>query len=475
MFSTRSLFFKALHQSSRSLSGSRAAVRWATLFSKELNYMRFLKKRSLDSSFDTVIDSVKLDKEFGYGTTNLFFGEEAKVNFKRLFSMHYEDLTVSEKQQRTILNKELKSTINSLCLRVDIGKAIHERNTDDLIKLIGNHQSSLYETMWSYLNPEKTVLDQISQLPPPGKHEITYVSDYEFVHYPFLAPFKFTSLCRITNHLREKLEDMPDNFAGVLGTIPVALNEQQALEMGIEIENPEQYQACSFCLFNIAIVVTGHGSITFVPKMISSNIDIKYPIPKYIMHNGRVYMTRDESLIALPPGFGQDSQKLPTLESMRLAYSGYDDLPVPGITKSASRIIKAKVGDGYVYIVPEICLENSKSTAVDVTRDEFQKLLDKNECLFKSSSFTQGESIIILHALIAAGVAEPEKSSMLSKKVFKHDRASGETYIKRREKGDKVLSSGRHNGSFGLTLELFDEHKLGQYVPSENPRSFLPR
>ncbi len=73
-----------------------------------------------------------MNKDFRQHTFDDFFGENSTVDLPKLFSQFYEELNETEKRQRLAMNKELENTISFLNLRLDIGKAIHERNIDQL-------------------------------------------------------------------------------------------------------------------------------------------------------------------------------------------------------------------------------------------------------------------------------------------------------------------------------------------------------
>lgn len=396
-------------------------IRWTAFYPVELQYLKYLKQKTIFDNYATDINITLLNQDFGQHTFDDFFGEHTTVDLPRLFSKSYEDLNEVEKRQRSAMKKELDYTISFLNLRLDIGKAIHERNVDQLKYLIQNGSYSYGIKAWidAFLsNPN--LYDYIDRLPPVLANEITFISDHEFAHYPFLSPFKFKNLCRITEGIREKLEEMPHNFAGILGSIPVALTEEEASAMGIVIDYNKTGKHPLY-LINISIVVTGAGVVAFVPKLVSSDIDIRYPVIKHVMHDGNVYRNR-----ALTEPEGQVSlqniqNSVPNLESRHGLYQHYTYLPLVNLMSADSRITKIKIGDNVVHIIPEICLEHEKGLAV--------KLWAEKQKLFKDKAFTQEEAIYIFHVLIASGSPIIKSTNMVGDMIFVHDRKPGSSFI----------------------------------------------
>jgi hypothetical protein len=181
-------------------------------------------------------------------------------------------------------------------------------------------------------------------------------------------------------------------------------------------------------------------------------VDLRYPIIKYVMHDGRLYDDCHDTVTA-----GQ--QVMPTLGSRKLRFSGHTTMDLPTLTKTNSRIVQAKVGDGFVYIVPEICLENLRGVAVNTLHDEFLEL-ERKASLFKESSFTLSDSVYVLHTLIAYGLGDLADENMVSQSVYKHDKSPGITFIKSLDHGKNIAPIVEHDGEKGITLALFDVQTL---------------
>ncbi len=446
MFSLRSsLLFKA-PRIIRQFSHGSPVIRWAAFFPKEKQFLKYLKRRTVYDMYATDINKELLNKDFGVHAYDDFFGPNAKVDLTKLYLASYEDLNEIEKRQRLALKKELSSTIELLNLRLELGKAIHERNSVQLKILTGNYANASSFRAWiESWTSNINLYEYISQLPPAMLNEITCISDHEFAHYPFLAPFKFKSLCRITEGIREKLEDMPHNFLGILGSVPVALTEAEATSMGIIIDT-DYIGKHSLYLVNISIVVTGHGVIAFVPKLVKSDIDIRYPIVKYVMHDGGIYVPSFKIEEDAQRSLQNLSNSAPTFESRKILYPDYTDLPLVNLQHTTSRITEMKMGDGVVHIIPEICLENSQRKAVELWEN-------KKEMLFKEGSFTKAEAFYILHVLIASGAPEINIRNMVGRDLFVHDRTLGSTFIIDKQKiKSEALSSSMNNTKIDMAI-----------------------
>ncbi len=429
-FKSSASLFKVTRSFSKSIKKS-PSVRWVPFFPKTYPYLKYLKKNNFGNNYITEINYSKLNEDFGQSTGEDFFGHDSQVDLYKLFKLSYEDLNDVEKRQSCALKKEFEFFCEAIKHRLAVGRAIHQRDIK-LLKSLTGYMPTFRVWIESLLK-KVDFYEYIDRLPKPESHEITFITDHEFAHYPFLAPFNYENFLQITQMLERELKYMPHNFAGVLGSIPLALTDEELKKLGIVIDSTYAGKH-PFYLVNISIVITGHGVITFVPKFKASHIDIQYPIPKYVMHNGHVYMS-EKFPDYLPDAGSQSIQKnekqnaLLTLESRANLFSHYTSIPIVDIEHATQRITELKVGDKTVYILPEICLEHGKAIAKGLW-SEYQKLLtDKSVACFKDGAFATDESLHVLHVLIASGAPYIVAKNIIGNKVFVHDAGHKASFI----------------------------------------------
>ncbi len=372
--------------------------------------MKFLKKDSFFDHYTTVIDMERLSKVFGSSAYNDFFSPDAVVDLPKLFSTSYERLNEVEQRQRTALEKERAYTIDSLSLALQVSKCIHERDLESLKILLEVKQKTLlYDYILESIGFGNNFYDNFSLLKPPKKNEMTFLTEHEFSHYPFLAPFKYKDLQYIMSAIQEKLEEMPEHSATVLGTIPAALTKEQIESMQLSIDELDgEKSASGLYLFNIAIITVGNHTITFVPKQVKSDIDVRYPIAKYINHEGNIYLPQQQEA-------RDQSGAHPTLESREKLYLNYTHIPLVNIKQQAARITKTTINNQVIYIVPEICLEHRGRVGLNAVEQE----------LSESLPFP----MYYLHILIASGAPEKADFAMVTNEIFINDKTVGGTRI----------------------------------------------
>ncbi|MES2203648.1 MAG: hypothetical protein V4496_00355 [Pseudomonadota bacterium] len=425
------------------------SIRWVSIFQTQKEYTQYLKKRTIHANHITDIDSKKLMQKFGSRVIEDFFSTDAIVDLPKLFSTNYENLDEREKRQRTALEKERALAIASMCKVLSVSKCIHERDTEGLKQLLEpTVDNSFLGRAVEWIGLGNQFYEQFSLLKNNVQGEMTFVTEHEFAHAPFLAPFKFKDLHYIINAIREKLEEMPAHSATVLGTIPVALTKAQIDEMNMVIEEAGQQEKLpELYLFNIAIVTAGNHTITFVPKQVKSGIDIRYPIIKYMMHDGLIYESLDEDQKNLP----RSQELAPTLESREKLYPNYTKIPLVNLKQQGSRITKVMIGAEAIYIVPEICLEHDLRVAVNAVEKE----------LTEDLSFP----IYLLHALIASGAPELKKLSMVSPEIFVNDNSIGGTRIVNNNTGELSAPEITSSDKAKLQIAIFAPKIL-------NPKNF---
>lgn len=416
-------------------SKSDPLIRWMALYPKEYPYLKYLKKNNFGNNYITEVNAERLNNDFGKDTFNDFFRPDAVVDLLKLFKSSYDDLKDNEQRQRRALRQEFESIFKLLKFRLALGRSIHFRDIEQ-IKQIAHHEPSFKEWFQSIFSKED-FYKYIESLPQPNAHEITFITDHEFAYYPFLAPFSFENLSEITLLLEKELQHMPQNFAGILGTLPLALTEYELDILGIKID-PASAGKHDLYLVNTSIVVTGRSVITLVHKLNSSPIDIRYPIPKYVMHDGLIYLSKDspdyqpEAMSQIEPQTmlrNLNQNALLTLEARASLYPNYTDIPLLNIQHTKERIAKLEVGGKKIYILPEICIEHEKGLSKDYW-NEYQALLKKeNVTCFKEASFSTDESFSILHVLIASGAPAIKLGHIVGESLLVHDRSHNSTFI----------------------------------------------